>query len=107
MVNTIVKAIQIDHHAGPEQLRLVDIPVGDPGPGEVRIRHKAVWLNFIDVCQRSSLYPFAMPCHALPLPLGMKASGLIDAVGDGVTHLRAGNGLPVPASRRAATAKSG
>jgi NADPH2:quinone reductase len=105
MVHTIVKAIQIDHHAGPEQLRLVDIPVGDPGPGEVRIRHKAVGLNFIDVCQRSGLYPFAM--H-LPLPLGrgMAASGLIDAVGGGVTHLRAGDRAAY-ASRRAVTAKRG
>jgi len=105
MVNTIVKAIQIDHHAGPEQLRLVDIPVGDPGPGEVRIRHKAVGLNVIDVCQRSGLYPFAMP---MPLPLGrgMEASGLIDAVGNGVAHLRAGDRAAY-ASRRAVTAKRG
>jgi len=107
MVNTIVKAIQIDHHAGPEQLRLVDIPVGDPSPGEVRIRHKAVWLNVIDVCQRSGLYPFAMPMP-MPLPLGrgMEASGLIDAVGNGVTHLRAGDRAAY-ASRRAVTAKRG
>jgi len=86
MGNTIVKAIQIDQHGGPEQLRLVDVPVGDPGPGEVRIRHKAVGLNFIDVYQRSGLYPFAMP-----LRLGMEASGVIEAVGDGVTHLRVGD----------------
>jgi NADPH2:quinone reductase len=86
MGNTTVKAIQIDQHGGPEQLRLVDVPVGDPGPGEVRIRHKAVGLNFIDVYQRSGLYPFAMP-----LRLGMEASGVIEAVGDGVTHLRVGD----------------
>ena len=86
MGNTTVKAIQIDQHGGPEQLRLVDIPVGDPGPGEVRIRHKAVGLNFIDVYQRSGLYPFAMP-----LRLGMEASGVVEAVGDGVTHLRVGD----------------
>ena len=86
MGNTIVKAIQIDQHGGPEQLRLVDVPVGDPGPGEVRIRHKAVGINFIDVYQRSGLYPFAMP-----LRLGMEASGVIEAVGDGVTHLRVGD----------------
>jgi NADPH2:quinone reductase len=71
----------------------------------VRIRHKAVWLNVIDVCQRSGLYPFAMP---MPLPLGrgMEASGLIDAVGNGVTHLRAGDRAAY-ASRRAVTAKRG
>lgn len=86
MGHSTAKAIQIDAHGGPEQLRLVDVPVGDPGPGEVRIRHKAVGLNFIDVYQRSGLYPFAMP-----LRLGMEASGVIEAVGDGVTHLRVGD----------------
>ena len=86
MGHTMAKAIQIDQHGGPEQLRLVDVPVGDPGPGEVRIRHKAVGLNFIDIYQRSGLYPFAMP-----LRLGMEASGVIEAVGDGVLHLRVGD----------------
>jgi NADPH:quinone reductase len=86
MGQNTVKAIQIDQHGGAEQLRLVDVPVGDPGPGEVRIRHKAVGLNFIDVYQRSGLYPFAMP-----LRLGMEASGVIEAVGDGVAHLRVGD----------------
>jgi len=86
MGQSTVKAIQIDQHGGPEQLRLVDASVGDPGPGEVRIRHKAIGLNFIDVYQRSGLYPFAMP-----LRLGMEASGVIEAVGDGVSHLRPGD----------------
>ena len=86
MGHTMAKAIQIDQHGGPEQLRLVDVPVGDPGPGEVRIRHKAVGLNFIDIYQRSGLYPFAMP-----LRLGMEASGVIEAAGDGVLHLRVGD----------------
>jgi NADPH2:quinone reductase len=81
-----VKAIQIDQQGGPEQLKLVDVVVGDPGPGEIRIRHKAIGLNFIDVYQRSGLYPFAMP-----LRLGMEASGVVEAVGAGVTHLRAGD----------------
>ena len=86
MGQSTVKAIQIDQHGGPEQLHLVDASVGDPGPGEVRIRHKAIGLNFIDVYQRSGLYPFAMP-----LRLGMEASGVIEAVGDGVSHLRPGD----------------
>lgn len=60
--------------------------VGEPGPGEIRIRHKAVGLNFIDVYQRTGLYPFPMP-----LNLGMEASGIIEAVGDGVTHLKVGD----------------
>jgi NADPH2:quinone reductase len=60
--------------------------VGDPGPGEIRIRHKAVGLNFIDVYQRTGLYPLPMP-----LNLGMEASGVVEAVGPGVTHLKAGD----------------
>ena len=80
------KAIQIQQHGGPEELRLVDVSVGEPGPGEIRIRHKAVGLNFIDVYQRTGLYPFKMP-----LQLGMEASGVIEAVGEGVTHLKVGD----------------
>ena len=80
------RAIQIDQHGGPEQLKLVHVSVGEPGPGEIRIRHKAVGLNFIDVYQRSGLYP--MP---LPLQLGMEAAGVVEAVGDGVTHLQVGD----------------
>ena len=86
-MNTIQsRAIQIDQHGGPEQLKLVQVSVGEPGPGEIRIRHKAVGLNFIDVYQRSGLYPAAMP-----LQLGMEASGIVEAVGAGVTHLQAGD----------------
>ena len=81
-----VKAIQIDQNGGPEQLKTVTVQVGDPGPGEIRIRHKAIGLNFIDVYQRTGLYPFPMP-----LRLGMEASGLVEAVGDGVTHLKVGD----------------
>jgi len=80
------RAIRIDQHGGPEQLKLVEVSVGDPGAGEVRIRHHAVGLNFIDVYQRSGLYPMAMP-----LQLGMEAAGVIEAVGAGVTHLQPGD----------------
>lgn len=80
------RAVRIDQNGGPEQLKIVDVTVGDPGPGEIRIRHKAVGLNFIDVYQRSGLYK-------LPLPqqLGMEASGIVEAVGEGVTHLKVGD----------------
>lgn len=81
-----VNAVQIDQNGGPEQLKLVRVDVGDPGPGEIRVRHKAVGLNFIDVYQRSGLY--ALP---MPLRLGMEASGIVEAVGDGVTHLKVGD----------------
>jgi NADPH2:quinone reductase len=80
------RAIHIAQHGGPEQLQLVQVTVGEPGPGEVRIRHHAVGLNFIDVYQRTGLYP-----QQLPVQLGMEAAGVIEAVGEGVTHLKAGD----------------
>ena len=80
------RSIQIDQHGGPEQMRLVHIAVGEPGPGEVRILHHAVGLNYIDVYQRSGLYPMN-----LPVQLGMEAAGVIEAVGEGVTHLKVGD----------------
>ncbi len=80
------KAVRIDRHGGPEELKIVDVEVGEPGPGEIRIRHKAVGLNFIDTYQRSGLYPMAMP-----LQLGMEAAGIVEAAGEGVTHLKAGD----------------
>jgi NADPH:quinone reductase len=80
------RAIHIAQHGGPEQLQLVQVTVGEPGAGQVRIRHHAVGLNFIDVYQRSGLYP-----QQLPVQLGMEAAGVIEAVGEGVTHLKAGD----------------
>ena len=80
------RAICIEQNGGPEQLKLVTVTVGDPGPGEIRIRHHAVGLNFIDVYQRSGLYPMTMP-----LQLGMEAAGVVEAVGEGVTHLQVGD----------------
>jgi len=80
------RAVQIAQHGGPEQLKIAMVTVGDPGPGEIRIRHKAVGLNFIDVYQRSGLYQLLMP-----LNLGMEASGVVEAVGEGVTHLKVGD----------------
>jgi NADPH2:quinone reductase len=78
--------VQIAQHGGPEEMKLVDLPVGQPGPGEIRIRHKGIGLNYIDVYQRTGLYPFPMP-----LSLGMEASGVVEAVGEGVMHLKAGD----------------
>jgi NADPH2:quinone reductase len=80
------QAIQIRQFGGPEMLELVEVPVGEPGPGEIRIRHEACGLNFIDVYQRTGLY-----VNPLPLVLGMEGAGVVEAVGDGVTHLRAGD----------------
>ena len=80
------RAVRIHAHGGPEQLVIDQLTVGDPGPGEVRIRHHAIGLNFIDVYQRTGLYP-----NALPLALGMEGAGVIEAVGEGVTHLKVGD----------------
>ena len=80
------RAIQITAYGGPEQMQLVDLPVGEPGPGEIRIRHHACGLNFIDVYQRTGLY-----ANPLPLTLGMEGAGIVEAVGEGVTHLKVGD----------------
>lgn len=80
------RAVRIHAPGGPEQLVVDTVEVGDPGPGQVRIRHHAIGLNFIDVYQRTGLYPFPMP-----LALGMEGAGVIEAVGEGVTHLAVGD----------------
>ncbi len=85
-MTTPSRAIRIDQQGGAEQMILVNVTVGEPGVGEIRIRHRAVGLNFIDVYQRSGLYPMPMP-----LQLGMEAAGVVEAVGEGVTHLRVGD----------------
>ncbi len=80
------QAIQIQQYGGPEVMKLIDVEVGAPGPGEVRIRHHACGLNYIDVYQRTGLY-----ANPLPLNLGMEGAGVIEAVGEGVTHLKKGD----------------
>lgn len=79
-------AIQIRRTGGPEVIEVAEVQVGDPGPGEIRIRHRACGINFIDVYQRNGLY--ALP---LPLTLGMEGAGVVEAVGEGVTHLKPGD----------------
>ena len=79
-------AVQIRQPGGPEELALVDVAVGNPGPGEIRIRHHAIGLNFIDVYHRTGLYPLNMPAT-----IGMEAAGVVEAVGEGVTHLKVGD----------------
>jgi NADPH:quinone reductase len=80
------RAIQIAAVGGPEQLQLADVKVGEPGPGEIRIRHHACGLNYIDVYHRTGLYPLQLP-HGI----GMEGAGVVEAVGEGVTHLKAGD----------------
>ncbi|MBP6901434.1 MAG: quinone oxidoreductase [Burkholderiaceae bacterium] len=80
------RVIQIAQYGGPEAMQLVEREVGEPGPGEIRIRHQAVGLNFIDVYQRTGLYQ-----NPLPLTLGMEGAGIVEAVGEGVMHLEPGD----------------
>lgn len=81
-----MKTIRISKTGGPEVLQYVDIELPPPGAGEVRVRHTAVGVNFIDTYHRSGLYK-------LPLPsgLGSEAAGRVDALGDGVTSLKKGD----------------
>jgi len=79
-------AIRIHKPGGPEVLQWEEISVGDPGPGQIRLRHSAVGLNFIDVYHRTGLYP-----TPLPFIPGMEGSGTVEVVGDGVTELRPGD----------------
>ena len=85
-MTTLSPTICIERPGGPEEMKLVDLPVGDPGPGEIRIRHHACGLNYIDVYHRSGAYPTPNPPT-----LGMEAAGVIEAVGTGVTHLKPGD----------------
>ncbi|HZF19398.1 MAG TPA: quinone oxidoreductase [Burkholderiales bacterium] len=80
------KAIRIHQQGGPEVLKWEDVQVGDPGPGEARVRHKACGLNFLDVYQRSGLYKIALPAG-----MGNEGAGVVEAVGAGVTHVKAGD----------------
>jgi len=81
-----MKAIRFERPGGPDVLQLVDVAPAEPGPGELRVRHHAVGVNFIDTYHRTGLYP-------LPLPsgLGQEAAGVVDAVGPGVTRFQTGD----------------
>ncbi|HXI36088.1 MAG TPA: alcohol dehydrogenase catalytic domain-containing protein, partial [Burkholderiales bacterium] len=88
------KAIRYHRQGGPEVLQLDDVPVGEPGEGQVRIRHTAIGVNFVDVYQRSGLYPMQLPGIA-----GNEGAGVVDAVGPKVKDLKKGDrvaytGLP-------------
>ncbi len=80
-------AIRIHEQGGPEVLRWEEVEVGDPGPGEVRLRQTAVGLNFLDIYHRSGAYKLP----DLPTTLGMEAAGVVEAVGDGVGDLKPGD----------------
>lgn len=79
-------AIRVHEYGGPEVLKWEDVEIGDPGPGEVKVRQTAVGLNYIDVYVRTGLYPQA----ALPFVPGMEGAGVVTAVGEGVRDLKIG-----------------
>src|SRR6201982_1652088 len=79
-------AIRFHKTGGPEVLVWEEVSVGKPGPGEARIRHTAVGLNFVDIYNRSGLYP-----AQLPSGLGGEGAGVVEEVGSGVTHLKPGD----------------
>ena len=79
-------AIRIHQTGGPEVLKWEEIEVGSPGPGQVRLRQTVVGLNYIDVYHRTGLYPVPLPAI-----LGTEGAGAVEAVGEGVTHLKAGD----------------
>jgi len=83
------KAIRIHATGGPEVMRWEDVEVGAPGPEEIRLRHEAVGLNYIDVYFRTGLYP----APSLPFPPGMEGAGVVEAVGRASTRWRRGTGL--------------
>ncbi|MBJ6799664.1 quinone oxidoreductase family protein [Geomonas propionica] len=80
------KAICLEEFGGPEVLKWMDVSVPEPGPGEVRIRHRAVGVNFVDVYQRSGLYKMPLPAIA-----GNEGAGVVESVGEGVTLFRPGD----------------
>ena len=81
------KAIRIRRTGGPDAMQWEDVEVGAPGPGEIRIRHEAVGLNYIDVYFRTGLYP----APSLPFSPGMEGAGVVEAVGEGVGSVAVGD----------------
>ncbi len=82
----MVKAIRVEKTGAPGVMKMKDVELAKPGAGEARVRHTAIGLNFIDIYQRSGLYP--MP---LPFTPGQEGAGIVEAVGRGVTHIKPGD----------------
>jgi NADPH:quinone reductase len=80
------KAIRLSKTGGPEVLQWEDVTVGEPGQGQARVRHTAIGVNFVDTYHRSGLYPLTLPGG-----LGSEGAGIVEAVGPGVTHVKAGD----------------
>ena len=97
----MTQAIQITEYGGPDVLRRVDVEVGAPADGEVRVRHQACGLNFIDVYQRTGLYQ-----TPLPFIPGGEGAGVVEAVGAGVAHLAVGDRVAYAAPKPGAYAEA-
>ena len=82
----MTKAIRMHETGAPSVMKWEDVTVGDPGPGQARVKHHAVGVNFIDIYFRSGQYP-----QPLPGGVGMEGAGVVEAVGEGVTHVKAGD----------------
>lgn len=80
------RTVVIRRQGGPEVLEIEERPLGEPGPGEVRVRQHAVGLNYLDTYHRSGVYTIP-----LPTALGQEGAGVVEAVGEGVTHLKPGD----------------
>src|SRR3954447_23237799 len=79
-------AIRIHEVGGPDVLQWEEVRVGDPGPGQIKLRQEAAGLNFIDVYHRTGLYP-----HPMPFTPGVEGAGVVDATGPGVGNVQAGD----------------
>jgi NADPH2:quinone reductase len=95
------RAIRMNQPGGPEVMEYVEVDLGRPGPGEVLLRHAAVGLNYIDVYFRTGLYPLPLPAG-----LGMEGAGTVEEVGEGVTHVKAGDRVAYVARPPGAYAQS-
>ncbi|MET0273780.1 MAG: quinone oxidoreductase [Phenylobacterium sp.] len=81
-----MRAIRFEQTGGPEVLQLVEVDTPEPKPGQILVRHEAIGINFIDTYHRTGLYPLKLPSG-----LGGEASGMVEAVGDGVTRFKVGD----------------
>jgi NADPH2:quinone reductase len=81
-----MKAMRVHKYGGPEVLILDEIPIPEPKAGEVRVKIEAIGLNYVDIYQRTGLYPLPVP-----FTLGMEGAGIVDAVGEGVTDVKKGD----------------
>lgn len=85
-MTSTLRAVRLFEAGGPEVMQWVEVPTPEPGPGQIRVRHEAVGLNFIDIYQRSGLYPLSYPSG-----LGREGAGIVEAIGEGVTRFEIGD----------------